>query len=51
MMSSGNHQEVNPAQIRTVRQYAKQHCIPAAFAYRDRAADECAAGRQLLDWL
>ncbi|MFZ0427095.1 MAG: alpha-glucan family phosphorylase [Acidobacteriota bacterium] len=36
---------------RTVRQYAEQHYIPAALAYRERAADEGAAGRQVVDWL
>ncbi len=36
---------------RTVRQYAELHYIPAASAYRERAADKGAAGRQVVDWL
>jgi glycogen phosphorylase len=35
---------------RTVCEYLEQHYIPAAAAYRDRAADKGAAGRQILDW-
>jgi starch phosphorylase len=35
---------------RAVREYAEQHYLPAAAAYRARAADKGAAGRQLVDW-
>jgi glycogen phosphorylase len=35
---------------RTVREYAEQHYLPAAAAYRKRAADKGAAGRQMVDW-
>jgi starch phosphorylase len=35
---------------RTVCEYLEQHYIPAAAAYRERAADKGAAGRQVLDW-
>jgi glycogen phosphorylase len=35
---------------RTVRQYTEQHYVPAAAAYRERAADNGAAGRQVVDW-
>jgi starch phosphorylase len=35
---------------RTVREYTEQHYIPAATAYHLRAADECAVGRQIVDW-
>ena len=36
---------------RTVREYTEQHYLPAAAACRDRAANQGAAGRQLVDWL
>jgi len=35
---------------RAVREYAEQHYLPAASAYRDRAADNGAIGRQMVDW-
>ena len=35
---------------RTVREYTKQHYLPAATAYHDRATNKGAAGRQLVDW-
>ncbi len=35
---------------RTVRQYTEQHYLPAAAAYRERAADNGAIGRQMVDW-
>ncbi|MGB7758615.1 MAG: alpha-glucan family phosphorylase [Bryobacteraceae bacterium] len=35
---------------RAVREYTEQHYLPAAAAYRERAADKGAAGRQILDW-
>ena len=35
---------------RAVREYTGQHYLPAAAAYRERAADKGAAGRQLVDW-
>ena len=35
---------------RTVREYTEQHYRPAAAAYRQRAADKGAAGRQIVDW-
>ena len=35
---------------RTVRQYTEEHYLPAAAAYRERAANEGAAGRQMVDW-
>jgi starch phosphorylase len=35
---------------RTVREYTEQHYIPAAAAYRERAADKGAVGRQMIDW-
>ncbi len=35
---------------RTVREYTEQHYLPAASAYRERAADKGAIGRQLVDW-
>ncbi len=35
---------------RTVREYTEQHYIPRAAAYRRRAADEGAAGSQIVDW-
>jgi starch phosphorylase len=35
---------------RTVREYTEQHYFPAATAYRARAADKGAVGRQMVDW-
>ena len=35
---------------RTVREYTEQHYLPAATAYRTRAADQGAAGRQVVHW-
>ena len=35
---------------RTVREYTEQHYLPAASAYRLRAADKGAAARKLVDW-
>jgi starch phosphorylase len=35
---------------RTVREYTEQHYIPAAAAYRERAADNGAKGAQLVNW-
>jgi starch phosphorylase len=35
---------------RTVRQYAEQHYLPAAAAYRERAANQGAVAGQLVDW-
>jgi starch phosphorylase len=35
---------------RTVREYTEQHYLPAAAAYRERAADKGAIGRQMVDW-
>jgi glycogen phosphorylase len=35
---------------RTVRQYTEQRYLPAAAAYRERAADKGAIGRQIVDW-
>jgi len=35
---------------RTVREYTEQHYLPAAAAYRERAADRGAVGRQVVDW-
>jgi starch phosphorylase len=35
---------------RAVREYSEQHYIPAAAAYRERAADKGAVGRQVVDW-
>jgi starch phosphorylase len=35
---------------RTVREYTEQHYLPAATAYRERAADQGAGGRQVVDW-
>jgi len=36
---------------RTVRQYTEHYYIPAAVAYRERAADKGAAGVQVVNWL
>ncbi len=38
------------AASRTVREYSEQHYLPAAAAYRERAANNGAVGRQLVDW-
>ena len=35
---------------RTVREYTEQHYLPAATAYRERAADKGAVGQQMVDW-
>ncbi len=35
---------------RTVREYAEQHYLPAAASYRERAANNGAVGRQMVDW-
>jgi starch phosphorylase len=35
---------------RAVRQYVEQHYLPAAAAYRERAANGGAVGRQVVDW-
>jgi len=35
---------------RTVREYAEQHYLPAALAYRERVADKGAMGRQMVNW-
>jgi starch phosphorylase len=35
---------------RTVREYTEQHYLPAALAYRERAADKGAMGVQLVSW-
>jgi starch phosphorylase len=35
---------------RAVREYAEQHYLPAAAAYRERAANKGAEGRQVVDW-
>ena len=35
---------------RSVREYAEQHYLPAAAAYRERAANRGALGRQVVDW-
>jgi starch phosphorylase len=35
---------------RTVREYTEQHYLPAASAYRERAADKGALGRRMVDW-
>ena len=35
---------------RTVREYTEQHYLPAAAAYRERAENKGAAGRQVVDW-
>jgi len=35
---------------RTVCEYAEQHYLPAAAAYRDRTAGKGAIGRQIVDW-
>jgi glycogen phosphorylase len=35
---------------RAVREYTELHYLPAALAYRERAADKGAVGRQMVDW-
>jgi starch phosphorylase len=35
---------------RTVREYTEQHYLPSAAAYRERAADKGAVGRQVIEW-
>jgi starch phosphorylase len=35
---------------RTVREYTEQHYLPAAAAYRERAKNKGAAGKQVIDW-
>jgi starch phosphorylase len=35
---------------RTVREYTEQHYLPAAAAYRKRAADNCKVGRHIVHW-
>jgi glycogen phosphorylase len=35
---------------RTVREYTEQHYLPAAAAYRERAAEKGAIGRQVANW-
>jgi starch phosphorylase len=35
---------------RAVREYSEQHYLPAATAYRERAANKGAVGRQVVDW-
>jgi glycogen phosphorylase len=35
---------------RAVREYTEQHYLPAASAYRQRAAEKGAAGQQVVDW-
>lgn len=36
---------------RAVREYCEQHYLPAAAAYRERAAKKGAVGKQVVDWL
>jgi starch phosphorylase len=35
---------------RTVREYTEQRYLPAATAFRERAADKGAIGKQVVDW-
>ncbi len=35
---------------RAVREYTEQHYLPAATAYRERAANKGAVGKQVVDW-
>jgi starch phosphorylase len=35
---------------RAVREYTEQHYLPAATAYRERAANKGAIGKQMVDW-
>jgi starch phosphorylase len=36
--------------VRAVREYTEQHYLPAATAYRERAANNGSVGRQMVDW-
>ena len=38
------------ASSRAVREYTEQHYLPASAAYRERAANKGAMGRQVVDW-
>ena len=38
------------AASRAVREYTEQHYLPAAAAYRGRAANKGAVGKQVVDW-
>jgi starch phosphorylase len=38
------------AASRAVREYLEQHYLPAAAAYRERAADKGAVGRNIVNW-
>ena len=38
------------AASRTVKEYTEEHYVPAANAYRARAANKGAAGKQVVDW-
>jgi starch phosphorylase len=38
------------AASRTVREYTEQHYLPAASAYRDRAANRGTTGKNMVDW-
>jgi glycogen phosphorylase len=35
---------------RSVREYLERYYLPASKAFRDRAADHCAAGKRIVDW-
>ncbi len=35
---------------RTVREYTEEHYLPAAVAYKDRAANQGTVGRQIVNW-
>jgi starch phosphorylase len=35
---------------RTIREYTEQHYLPAAIAYRTRAADNGSIGKKIVDW-
>jgi starch phosphorylase len=35
---------------RTVREYTELHYLPAAAAYRERLADDCAVGQRIVNW-
>jgi starch phosphorylase len=35
---------------RSVREYTERHYLPAAFAYRERAAENGAVGRAMVNW-
>ena len=49
---AGKHGALTPrfSAVRTVREYAEQHYLPGAAAFRERGADKGAVGRQLVDW-